>query len=152
MYLDLSDYAGQYVTIKFLNQSGYGNNMYLDDILIEGILVNTDEISKDASFTIQPNPTTGDFFISIPPVTELSTSLSLGGRSIRGKAVQDQTNRGQGSIKVLTPTGLTIYKKLLPGFSGLTETISLTDHPAGIYFVEIISTNGIKRIEKLIKI
>jgi hypothetical protein len=39
--LDLSDYAGQYVTIKFLNQSGYGNEMYLDDIGIEGESVGT---------------------------------------------------------------------------------------------------------------
>ena len=34
--IDLSPYKGQTVILGFLGTSGYGNNMYLDDILVTG--------------------------------------------------------------------------------------------------------------------
>ncbi|MEO6760258.1 MAG: PKD domain-containing protein, partial [Saprospiraceae bacterium] len=56
--LDLSAYAGKYVTIKFLNQSGYGNNMYLDDIALTGNIVSgTSAPAGEYLLNIHPNPT-----------------------------------------------------------------------------------------------
>jgi PKD repeat protein/photosystem II stability/assembly factor-like uncharacterized protein len=56
--LDLKAFMGKYVTIKILNQSGYGNNMYLDDLALTGtFLVGTQPNAQRTSLRIQPNPT-----------------------------------------------------------------------------------------------
>jgi hypothetical protein len=56
--LDLKAFMGKYVTIKILNQSGYGNNMYLDDLALTGtFLVGTQPTAQRTSLRIQPNPT-----------------------------------------------------------------------------------------------
>jgi hypothetical protein len=56
--LDLKAFTGKYVTIKILNQSGYGNNMYLDDLALTGtFLVGTQPTAQRTSLRIQPNPT-----------------------------------------------------------------------------------------------
>lgn len=47
--VDLSDYAGQTVIIKFENYNAYGNNIYIDDINIEGEFV--EEAEPEAAFS-----------------------------------------------------------------------------------------------------
>ncbi|MEI6408679.1 MAG: choice-of-anchor J domain-containing protein [Bacteroidota bacterium] len=54
--IDLSAYAGQTVIIRFEGRSGYGNNLYLDNINVSSSPVATHEALDLNSFTIQPNP------------------------------------------------------------------------------------------------
>lgn len=128
--LDLSEYIGQYVSITFLNQSGYGNNMYLDDILIEGISVsNGDEYVQDLAQLV-PNPTSGN--------------VTLTGNSIHGSEFM---------LSVYSSTGTRIIEREISSNGGVwKETFSISSWAPGIYFVKVASEKGIVWTEKLVKL
>ncbi len=53
------------VRFKFRNTSGRGNNIYIDDINLSGVIAGTSEIiSSTESYNVFPNPAAGKFFIS----------------------------------------------------------------------------------------
>jgi hypothetical protein len=54
--IDLTAFAGQTVIIRFEGRSGYGNNLFIDNINIASSPVATHEALELNSFTIQPNP------------------------------------------------------------------------------------------------
>jgi hypothetical protein len=122
--LDLSDYAGQYVTIKFLNQSGYGNEMYLDDIGIDGILVGTTEIAK-SMISIHPNPTRGAINIELPGEFPIHNLQVL---DLMGKVVLEENN----------------YTSNQP--------LTLESQPAGIYWIKLTDEEGTVITRKLSKL
>ena len=121
--IDVAEYIGQYVTIKFLNKSGYGNQMYLDDIGIETILVGTKEMDKPVSFSIQPNPTSGDFIIT--------TSIE------------------NAKMEIVDATGRMVFSK---SNLKTKETISIENEAPGVYYVKLISFNGNCLIRKAVKL
>jgi|GEM_PF-160035 len=128
--LDLSAYEGQYVTIKFLNQSGYGNQMYLDDIAFEGTTVGIADHNQPLSFALLPNPTSGLF------------SLSASGSSEQ-----------QLSLEIANSTGQIILKRnIVPSGNEWKENFSLENQAAGIYYVKVISENGKVWMRKVVKI
>ncbi len=53
--IDLTPFANNTVLIRFSGESGFGNNLYIDNINVE-FLVGTKTLTLDA-FTLQPNPT-----------------------------------------------------------------------------------------------
>ncbi len=127
--LDLSPYVGQYVTIKFVNQSGYGNNMYLDDIFLETTLVSTDGSEEKTAISIQPNPTSGQSTVT--------------GQSIGDDPVQ---------LSVVSPTGVEIMlKKILPNGGNWQQQIDLRGFPSGIYGVKGVGKNGVTFTRKIVK-
>ena len=128
--LDLSEYAGQYVTIKFLNKSGYGNQMYLDDISIEGILVGLENDNQPFSFNILPNPTAGAF------------NLYSSGASGQKLTLEIANSTGQ----------IMLMKNISPIGNEWKENISLENQAAGIYYVKVIAENGESWISKVVKI
>jgi len=128
--LDLTEYAGQYVTIKFLNKSGYGNQMYLDDIGIEGISVGLEDEIQPLSFTLLPNPTSGTF------------NLSSSGLSAQKLTVEIVNSTGQ----------IILLKNISPSGNEWKENISLENQAAGIYYVKVIAENGDSWMRKVVKI
>jgi PKD repeat protein len=127
--LDLSAYVGQYVTIKFVNQSGYGNQMFLDNIWLETTLVSTDGIEKSMAMSLQPNPTSGQSI--------------LRGQDIQGEKLQ---------LSILTSSGIKLLDKTISGNAGnWQELIDLCRYHPGVYFVKIIGDNGFVWTEKLVK-
>ncbi|HEX5112580.1 MAG TPA: T9SS type A sorting domain-containing protein, partial [Saprospiraceae bacterium] len=120
--LDLKDYEGQYVTIKFLNQSGYGNLMYLDDIGIEGVSVGTLEVYRNAGITIYPNPTSGEFSITYPE---------------HAQAYQ---------LEVLNILGQVVFEKKT---SIGKERINMNHQPPGTYYVKVTAPGGQHWVQKL---
>ncbi len=128
--LDLSEYEGQYVTISFLNQSGYGNNMYLDDILLEGMTVSTDEPADILGTHLQPNPTEGNTILS--------------GQGVPGNSLQ---------VNIYSLTGIKLMEKeIRPIEVRWEETISFGNWSPGIYFVKVTSENGYLWAAKLVKL
>ncbi|MBA4323287.1 MAG: hypothetical protein C0408_10775, partial [Odoribacter sp.] len=92
--VDLSSFIGSIINVKFVTINGYGNNLYLDDININGGGVSVSEITgNDYGFIIYPNPATDDFLItfSVPGKDDASLIISdMNGRiifrsNIRGK-------------------------------------------------------------------
>ena len=53
--IDLQDFAGQEVIIRYFFTSGWGNMLYLDNIEIDG-LVSVEELSETESLLLFPNP------------------------------------------------------------------------------------------------
>lgn len=128
--LDLEAYAGKYVTIKFLNQSGYGNNMYLDDIALthEGF-VGTTSVESNLMFSIQPNP--------------VSHSTWVRGSTPRAENLQ---------LSLVNVTGQQIWRKTVGVAGGSWEVpVSMDALPSGIYWLEISNEAGEKRTGKVVK-
>ncbi len=127
--LDLSAYVGQYVTIKFVNQSGYGNQMYLDNIWLETTLVSTDGVEQKMAVSLQPNPTSG---VSI-----------IKGQGVSGLHAQ---------LTIHSPSGIQLLDKKVVLTDGLwQEAIDLSRYQPGVYFVKLIGDNGTVWTEKLVK-
>jgi hypothetical protein len=76
--IDLSSYIGMNkVKILFEGQSGYGNDLYLDNINISGpagIIGNTDD---NSNVNIYPNPTSGEFFIDLKSENTKNITISI---------------------------------------------------------------------------
>ena len=97
--------------------------MYLDDIGIETILVGTKEMDKPVSFSIQPNPTSGDFIIT--------TSIE------------------NAKLEIVDATGRMVFSK---SNLKTKETISIENEAPGVYYVKLISFNGNCLIRKAVKL
>lgn len=56
--IDLADFLGRIITLRMINQSGYGNNMYVDNISLNGdFLVGTHSVyTSPLSLKLFPNP------------------------------------------------------------------------------------------------
>lgn len=128
--LDLSAYAGQYITIKFVNQSGYGNDMHLDNIWLETILVATEEVTSKINISLQPNPTSGRSIIS--------------GRDIPQQEME---------LTIHSSTGTKLFGKTIFVSEGKwQEAIDLNTYPAGMYVVKLKGKDGLVFTEKLVKL
>lgn len=80
--VDLQNYLGQQVMIRFVGINGWGNNFYMDNVNVSGHLIGVEEHALE-EITVYPNPSHGTFIVehSIPNVAyELLT--------IDGKRVQ----------------------------------------------------------------
>ncbi len=128
--LDLSDYIGQYITLKFVNQSGYGNDMHLDNIWLETGAVSTKQIHASSKITIQPNPTSGLSMLSI-------------------ESQESQTAH----IQLYTPSGITIIASVVQLTNGVWKgNIDLSGYAPGIYLLKITESNGGFITKKIVKL
>ncbi len=127
--LDLNAYLGQFVTIKFLNKSGYGNQMYLDDIVIHGIQVGLEDHPQSISLSLHPNPTTGE--------ATMTANTYTGGLI---------------HLEVCNALGAIILEKNL-ATHGLyySEKINLDRQVPGLYFVKLTDPDGNVSVSRLIK-
>jgi PKD repeat protein len=125
--LDLSAYSGRYITIRFRNRSGYGNNMYLDNIIVDALYTSTTDPDAQVAFTLYPNPTT-------------STTLLAG------------SSEGPVTVSVHTPEGIAIEHRKVSNGGSWSEQISLDRFAPGIYLVTVTDARGNARTEKLTKL
>jgi photosystem II stability/assembly factor-like uncharacterized protein/PKD repeat protein len=128
--LDLSAFSGKYITVKFRNQSGYGNNMYLDDINLSGLPVSgTHAPTQTMRLVVQPNPTGG--------TTRLSGNLQDGGSA---------------SLTVENTAGQVLIQQVLQLPEGPWEhSLELDRLPAGVYWVKLQTGTGKMGIQKIVK-
>jgi len=127
--LDLSAYSGEYVTIKFLNQSGYGNNMYLDDINLNGqIVVPTHTPAQVSKVSVQPNPASGTARVVGVSESDQDVEISL------------QNTAGQLLWHTHTHVSAGAWAQALP-VAGL---------PAGLYWVKVGGEMGEGKVMKLV--
>ncbi len=128
--LDLNEYAGQYITLKFVNQSGYGNDMHLDNIFLETILVATDDTHLHSTLTISPNPTSGPTIVS-----------------------GESPNLQQLHLELLSPSGVKLFEKEIQITNGKWEQqVDLTQYAPGLYFIKVKDAKGVLTTRKIIKL
>ena len=128
--LNLDAYIGKFVTIKFLNQSGYGNNLYLDDIaLADEFMVGTNNPAILSRFRLMPNPA-------------FATTLA------QGNAVQADDL----TLSFYNATGQRLWSRMIQVASGPWEIpVPLESLPAGVYWLEISNSSGGKWLEKVVR-
>jgi PKD repeat protein len=126
--VDLDAWAGKNnVKLAFESYNRRGNNLFLDDIWVTGVVGIPNAGSGPGSFRIYPNPSTGLVNLYMDqPEGEVHVQLL----DIRGRVHLTQSYQpGPGSLKTQLDLG------------GLAK---------GIYFVKVI-TRGAIRIEKIVK-
>jgi hypothetical protein len=129
--LDLSAFAGKYITVKFLNQSGYGNNLYLDDIALTGTnLVATQTSEMATRFRVQPNPVVGNAWVQ--------------GYSL---------NNEQLTLTMFNTTGQLMWRQTIGVVAGSWSLpIPMSSLLGGVYAVKINNASGRSWTEKVVKL
>ena len=119
------------VRFKFAFESGQGNNLYIDDINIDGTLSIEDQLTKITSFSVYPNPTSSSARISFNLIEGVE-NLSIKVRSAVGQVVTNVIS-GQSFSAGKYSLRIDEEKKLA----------------SGIYFIEM-NSDGNTKVEKLI--
>ena len=126
--LDLTTWIGQVVTLKFLNISNRGNNVYLDNINISDFS-GVGEVNGGLYFTIYPNPSDNGLF----------------------NVVATANNKHDAMIVITDINGRLIQQKSIQAINNSFNTVvDLKLQSGGTYFMEIKTADGISRY-KLIK-
>ena len=130
-YVDISAYDGESaVMLKFEGTSDDGNNLYIDDIMIDVDLASSVTEMEIVQLTeIYPNPTTGVINIDVEMMADGDVTVKL--FNITGKQIDMLSNNS-----------------LVEGFS--TIQYDLTKFPKGIYMIEVNSENS-RKVSKVIK-
>ncbi len=118
--LDLIGYVGSEVSLKFVNITGYGNSLYIDNINFKESFVGLNENNElTTSVDIFPNPGKGVYTVNVnSPFNETAKIkvLDLKGSEIR-------------NTQVILNGGLNTY------------TVDISTFEKGIYMLEITSEN-----------
>ncbi len=110
--LDLSNFVGEIVNIRFVAINGWGNNFFLDNVNITGTAVGLEVIDNQMRLEVFPNPSDGTFTV--------------------------EHNFENATLYVVNMEGKLIEK--LPVSTGKTN-LNL-DLPAGIYQVQLVNEKG----------
>ncbi|MCD4772071.1 MAG: PKD domain-containing protein, partial [Bacteroidales bacterium] len=125
--IDLNDWIGSNnVKIMFESYCHFGNNMYLDNILIANTVGINEFTDGNFQIDILPNPSLGIFNISVKKMT------------------------GNIIMKIMNPQGQVILLENITDIkNGFDKQIDLSDQAKGIYFVEIRS-DKISEVRKIL--
>ncbi|NRA12772.1 MAG: T9SS type A sorting domain-containing protein, partial [Crocinitomicaceae bacterium] len=82
--VDITNYVGQFVQIRFVGLNGWGNNFYMDNVNVTGLINGIPE-NGHLDVSIYPNPSTGNFIVEHSMVKPVLKVLSLDGRLITTK-------------------------------------------------------------------
>ncbi len=108
------------VLVKFVGKSGYGNNLYLDNINLRYGVVNAVKEFTDANaLIISPNPANGQINVSYSATTDNEVELSL-----------------------TDLFGRTIYAKRFAASEKIADQIQSAELPNGIYNLNLKSAIG----------
>lgn len=123
--LDLSEWSGKSnIHLMFETVNVYGNNLFIDNVQIDGTLIGVDESEKiSTSLEVYPNPTNGVVYANL------------------------QDLKGNAEISVFTMDGSVVSKQLVN--APQIVSFDMNNLPSGIYFIEV-SSEGERLIEKII--
>ncbi|MCH2021553.1 MAG: C25 family cysteine peptidase [Saprospiraceae bacterium] len=112
--VDLSQYVGEEIKVKFEGYCGFGNNLYLDDINIYHTPVTgTGSKAKDKLLVnVFPNPTNGLVTVDIQNLPNKNFSLEL-----------------------LDAIGQNISSRNINHDGNVVETLDLSNYSSGLYFI-----------------
>jgi PKD repeat protein len=115
--VDLTAWAGQNnIKLMFESYNRRGNNLFLDDINVEGAVGIAGTPGNHPAVKVYPNPTTGLVTFTL------------------GSVLSDAT------VVIYNVQGVEITSVALRGSTGeVTHTLDLSSYPRGVYFLRVIS-------------
>ena len=117
--INLSNYDGLEIMLRFVAINDFGNNFYLDNINIEANSLVMNEDHNQPKFSLFPNPTSGDIQLSYNTVTPALLQVF----SVEGKLVYESSIAGNNQV-ISLPLSSGIYEvQLVAG--ELTNSIKL---------------------------
>jgi len=127
--LDLAQWEGSSnIKIMFESYCQFGNNLYIDNVLVSNNVGIENISNSDENIEIAPNPSNGKFDIYLNSMI------------------------GDIAIRVINPKGQTVYTDNITVTNSVySKQINLDDNSAGIYIIEIISRNGLETKKVVIK-
>jgi photosystem II stability/assembly factor-like uncharacterized protein len=105
-FIDLGDYTSENsVKIAFESFSGYGNNIFIDNIEISNAVGIADHLQDEDEIMIYPNPSTGIFNILLPSQAEplMMDIRSVSGQHILREVIKTGTSFTQFDASALVP-------------------------------------------------
>jgi hypothetical protein len=125
--IDLSDFEGGVVTLRFINVNGYGNSTFIDNINVEAGILGVNDVTVN-DIVMYPNPAKNEVFI------KTSTLLN------------DVT------ITLTNSLGQRILTINEDAFEGSNQArLNTSSYASGLYFVTIKSGNTITTKKLLIR-
>jgi PKD repeat protein len=120
--------ATSHVRFKIVYTSGlHSNDLYLDDINMNGTIVGIDELAQNGSLSLMPNPTTN----------RITVDLDLAGSS-------------SGTLSFLDMTGRTVFSQAVnAGEKTLEMDLGRLGITSGVYLVQLKHAKG-QRVERLV--
>ena len=98
----LNTYVGQpEVMVMFRATSGYGNNLYIDDVNLS-VAVGVNENTLDQQISLFPIPSTGDVFLNLSAVKDNMVRISI--NDVTGKTIETYTTAKSNQHKVVMNT------------------------------------------------
>ncbi len=123
--LDLTPYLGNKIVISFVNTNGNGNNLFVDNVNITGIVGIEDDVQS--MIQIYPNPNDGQFRLEI-----------------------GELGVGTSSLSVVDMTGREVFRKDIEGNGNNFSTdLDLRRLSNGVYYLEVRSEAG-RQVRKLV--
>jgi thiol-disulfide isomerase/thioredoxin len=125
--VDMTPYLGQQqVMVKFVAVSGYGNNLYVDDVNLT-TSVGINEKDAPTSFEVYPNPVSGNATISL-----------------------NLAKAGKVDLEVYNAFGQLVYQRNMGDMAAgqYNTTFDSSELSAGFYYVNLI-LNGEKVVKKI---
>jgi len=124
--IDISPWAGMTdIRFMFENYNGFGNNLFIDDVLVDNFINVGQTIATDSEFAIFPNPSDGSFNVYLNELNSLST---LKVYDVQGRLINDQ--------------------QILPG-KDVIIMINIPGNSKGIFIVEF-TNNDISLTKKIV--
>lgn len=118
--LDLSGYIGSEVSLKFVNVTGYGNSLYIDNINFKESSVGLHENNESSvSVDIFPNPGKGVYSVHVTSPFNESATIKV--FDLKGSEIR--------SNQVILNSGLSTFN------------VDISNYEKGIYILEISSEN-----------
>lgn len=123
--VDLSNYLGNLVQIRFVNINGFGNSTFIDNINVEGVLSTTS--NELNAFALYPNPASNEVFVRFQNSLESDLEISI-----------------------INTLGQVIFKTNSLTLDGNnTAVLNVNEYASGLYFVNF-KFNNTTQIKKLI--
>jgi Secretion system C-terminal sorting domain len=95
----LNSYVGQAeVLVKFKATSGFGNNLYIDDVNLS-VAVGVGENSLEEQINLFPIPSTGNVFLNLSAVKDNMVRISI--NDVTGKTIETYTTAKSNQHKVV---------------------------------------------------
>jgi len=125
--LDLSGFVNNEIIVKFVNITGYGNSLYLDNINVD-FTSSLSQTSTINSLSVYPNPGSGLFTLEISSLNSVNTTINV--TDTKGSIVYDDS--------MLVNKGVN------------RKAIDLTNLPKGVYQLKINDGTNVRTVKLVV--